>query len=95
MLMTLLVKTEIGVSYTLQQMEQKLYLVLWKAELVSLFANKLGFFVLLCFLTQMSQQNDEGEACFSYEYLCKGVDPCEIKESLIAFLIILCPKEQC
>lgn len=52
MLMTLLAKTEIGVSYTLQQMEQKLYLVLWKTELLSLFANKLrSFFVLFCFLT--------------------------------------------
>lgn len=42
--MLILVKTEIGVSYTLQQTEQKLYLVLWKAELVSLFANKLRWF---------------------------------------------------
>lgn len=50
MLMTLLVKTGIGVSYTLQRTEQKLYLVLWNTEFVSLFANKLrGFFV--CFLT--------------------------------------------
>lgn len=51
MLMTLLVKTGIGVSYTLQQTEQKLYLVLWNTEFVSLFANKLRGFLLFCFLT--------------------------------------------
>lgn len=43
MLMTLLV------SYTLQQTEQKLYLVLWSTEFVSLFANKLRCFFVLFF----------------------------------------------
>lgn len=49
MLMTLLVKTGIGVSYMLQQTEQKLYLVLWNTEFVSLFANKLRCFFVLFF----------------------------------------------